>query len=53
MPQKLLLLACNDNCYISATLGNNTKAISNTVLVTVLLLRRDTKAKATLSKEST
>jgi hypothetical protein len=50
MSQKTLLLACTDNCHLSVTLGNFTKTILDTVLVTVVLLRRDTKTKATLSK---
>lgn len=47
-----VLVACIGDCYMSATLDNFTKPILDAVLVTVLLLRRDTKTKATLIKES-
>lgn len=38
----LLLLAFVDDCHISVTLGSFTKTILDVVLVTVLLLRKDT-----------
>lgn len=41
----LLLLACVDDCHTSVNLGSFTKIILDVVLVTVLLLRKDTMTK--------
>lgn len=41
----LLLLACVDDCHMSVNLGSFTKIILDVVLVTVLLLRKDTMTK--------